>query len=73
MDHSSKILTNLIGQDNSRRGMGCDKIKCSYNPQRKNVADANNLLCVNCGQDEHLKKDCPILKKYEGSLSNYSK
>ena len=34
--NSSKILTNLIGQDNnSRRGLGCDKMKSSYNPRRK--------------------------------------
>ena len=70
----SKILINLIGQDNnSRRGLGCDKIKSSYNPQSKNVPDANNLLCENCGRDGNLKNDCKILEKIEWSSSNYSK
>ena len=74
MDHSSKILTNLIGQDNtSRRGLGCDKIKSSYCPWRKNVSDADNLLSENCGRDGNLKKDCPVFEKFEGSSSNYSK
>ena len=72
--NSSKILTNLIGQDNnSRRGLGCDKIKSSYNPRRKSVPDADNLLSENCGRDGNLKKDCPICEKFEGSSSNYSK
>ncbi|XP_069151942.1 uncharacterized protein [Solanum lycopersicum] len=72
--NSSKILTNLIGQDNnSRRGLGCDKIKSSYNPRSKNVPDVNNLLSENCGRDGNLKKDCPILENFEGSSSNYSK
>lgn len=72
--NSSKILKNLIGQDNnSRRGLGCDKIKFSSNPRSKNVPDADNLLSENCGRDGKLKKDCPIFEKFEGSSSNYSK
>ncbi|XP_015057426.1 uncharacterized protein LOC107003615 [Solanum pennellii] len=72
--NSSKILTNLIGQyNNSRRGLGCDKIKSSYNPRSKSVSDADNLLSENCCRDGNHKKDCPILEKFEGSSSNYSK
>ena len=57
--NSSKILTNLIDQDNnSRRGLGCDKIKYSNNPSSKKVSDADNLLCVNCVRDGNLKKVC---------------
>ena len=64
----------MIGQDNnSRRGLGCDKIKSSYNPRRNNVPDSDNLLFENCGRDGNLKKDCPIFEKFEGSSSNYSK
>jgi len=70
----SKILTNLIGQgNNNRRGLGYEKIYFSYNPHNKNVYDTKYLLCVHCGRYGHLKKDCLVLKKYEGSLSNYSK
>ena len=75
MDHSSKILTNLIGQDNtSRRGLGCDKIKSSYNPRSKNVPDVNNLLSENCGRDGNLKKDCPKnLKEVRQIIPNNGK
>ena len=63
--NSSKILTNLIGQDNNgRRGLGCDKIKSSYNPRRKSVPDADNLLSENCCRDGNHKKDCPIFEKF---------
>ena len=31
------------------------------------------MLCENCGRDGNLKKDCPILEKFEGSSSNHSK
>ena len=72
--NSSNILTNLIGQDNnSRRGLGCDKMKSSYNPRRKSVPDADNLLSENCCRDGNHKKDCSTLEKFEGSSSNYSK
>ncbi|KAH0633062.1 hypothetical protein KY284_035848 [Solanum tuberosum] len=72
--NSSKILTNLIGQgNNSRKGMGCEKIDFPHNPHYKSVSDADDLLCMHCGRDGHLKRDCPVLKKYEGSSSNYSK
>ena len=73
--NSSKILTNLVGQENNSRrgGLGCDKIESSYNPRRKNVPDADNLLSENCCRDGNHKKDCPILEKFEGGSSNYSK
>lgn len=72
--NSSKILTNLVGQgNNSRRGLGCEKIDPPDNHHSKTVTDADNLLYVHCGQDGHLKKDCPVLKKYERSSSKYSK
>ncbi|XP_049344714.1 uncharacterized protein LOC125809119 [Solanum verrucosum] len=71
--NSSKILTDLIGQgNNSRRGLGCKKIDPPYNPHSKSVSDADNLSCVYCGRDGHLRKDCPVLKKYGESSLNYS-
>ncbi|KAH0655623.1 hypothetical protein KY285_030505 [Solanum tuberosum] len=71
---SSEIATNLVSQGNNiRRGLGCEKIYSLYDSHNKNVFDADNLLCVHCGRDGNLKKDCPVLKNYEGSSSNYSK
>nr|AAT38725.2 hypothetical protein SDM1_41t00018 [Solanum demissum] len=60
---SSKIHTNLIGQGNNSRGvMDCEKIDPPYNPHSKTISYADNLLYVHCGRDEHLKKDCLVLK-----------
>ena len=61
--NSPKLLTNLISQDNnSRIRLGYEKIESSYNARRKKFPNVDNILCVNCGRDRHLKKDYSMLK-----------
>ena len=58
------MLTNAASQgNNSRIGLGCDKIDSLYNPHTKNVVDVNNMLCLHCGKDGNLKKECLALKR----------
>lgn len=70
----SKILINMIDQgNNTRRGMGCEKIYPPYNPHYKSFSDDDCMLFVHCRRDEHIKKYCHVSKKYGGNSSNYSK
>lgn len=64
------MLTNAASQgNNSRIGLGCDKIDSLYNPHTKNVVDVNNMLCLHCGKVGNLKKECPALKRSQKSFS----
>ncbi|MDV3170479.1 MAG: hypothetical protein Q8811_01795, partial [Candidatus Phytoplasma australasiaticum] len=53
---SSMMFDSLTPQrQNNRKGLGYVK-KNSHN---KHVTISNDLLCIYCGRDGHLKLDCP--------------
>lgn len=56
---SSKILINIIIKGkNSRRRVGCENIDSLYNPHTKRSVVGDNLLCLHCGRNGHMKKEC---------------
>ncbi|XP_015158487.1 uncharacterized protein [Solanum tuberosum] len=60
---SSKILSNLENQRfNNKKGLGCRQIEPPYNPHSKYVSVSDNLLCIHCGKNGHLKEKCEILR-----------
>ena len=60
---SSKMLSNVTNQSNfNKKGLGSLNITPPFNPHRKYVFVSNNLLCLHCGRNGHLKGDCPAWK-----------
>ena len=71
---SSKIVINvIIHGNNTRRGVGCENIDSSYNSHTKNSVVGDNLLCLHCGQNGHIKKECLSQKRSTESSLNYWK
>ena len=56
---SSKLLSNATNQSNfNKKGLGSLNITPPYNPHSKYVFVSDNLLCLHCGKNEHLKGEC---------------
>ncbi|KAH0688877.1 hypothetical protein KY289_016235 [Solanum tuberosum] len=71
---STKLLSNITSQSNyNRKGLGSLNISPSYNPHSKYVYVSDNLLCLQCGRNGHLKRDCPAWKASQEEFSVYSR
>ena len=56
---SSKLLSNVTNQSNfNKKGLGSLNISPPYNPHSKYVFVSDNLLCLHCGKNGHLKGVC---------------
>ncbi|XP_069150405.1 uncharacterized protein [Solanum lycopersicum] len=56
---SSKLLSNVTNQSNfNKKGLGSLNISPPYNPHSKYVFVSDNLLCLHCGKNGHLKNEC---------------
>ena len=56
---SSKLLSNETNQSNfNKKGLGSLNISPPYNPHSKYVFVSDNLLCLHCGKNGHLKNEC---------------
>ncbi|XP_069144342.1 uncharacterized protein [Solanum lycopersicum] len=69
----SKLLSNATNQSNfNKKGLGCLNITPPYNPHSKYVFVSNNLLCLHCGKNGHLKGECVSWRNSYERLSNYA-
>ncbi|XP_015060390.1 uncharacterized protein LOC107006327 [Solanum pennellii] len=69
---SSKLLSNATNQSNfNKKGLGSLNITPPFNPHRKYVFVSDNLLCLHCGKNGHLKRECAGWRNSYERLSNY--
>ena len=55
----SSKLSNATNQSNfNKKGLGSLNISPPYNPHSKYVFVSDNLLCLHCGKNGHLKGEC---------------
>lgn len=61
---SSKLLFDMTNQrNNEERDLGyVNKIDPPFNPRSKYIFVSDNLMCLHCGRNGHLKRDCVALK-----------
>ena len=70
---SSKLLSNVTNQSNfNKKGLGSLNISPPYNPHSKYVFVSDNLLCLHCGKNGHLKGECSSWRNSCEKLSNYA-
>ena len=56
---SSKLLSNATNQSNfNKERLGSLNITPPYNPHSKYVFVSDNLLCLHCGKNGHLRGEC---------------
>ncbi|XP_069152835.1 uncharacterized protein [Solanum lycopersicum] len=68
---SSKLLSNVTNQSNfNKKGLGSLNISPPYNPHSKYLFVSDNLLCLHCGKNGHLKNECV---SWRNSCERYSK
>ena len=73
MDKSSKLLSNATNQSNfNKKGLGSLNITPPFNPHSKFVLVSDNLLCLHCGKNGHLKGECAGWRNSHERLSNYA-
>ena len=71
---SSKLLSNATNQSNfNKKGLGSLNISPPYNPHSKYVFVSDNLLCLHCGKNGHLKNECVSWRNSCERYSNYAK
>ena len=71
---STKLLSNVTSQiNNNEMGLGSLNITPPYNPHSKYMFVSDNLLCLHCGRNGHLKGDCPAWKASQENFSVNSK
>ncbi|XP_069152828.1 uncharacterized protein [Solanum lycopersicum] len=70
---SSKLMSNVTNQSNfNKKGLGSLNISPPYNPHSKYVFVSDNLLCLHCGKNGHLKNECVSWKNSCERYSNYT-
>ncbi|XP_069146079.1 uncharacterized protein [Solanum lycopersicum] len=70
---SSKLLSNVTNQSNfNKKGLGSLNISPPYNPHSKYVFVSDNLLCLHCGKNGHLKNECVSWRNSCERYSNYA-
>ena len=70
---SSKLLSTVTNQSNfNKKGLEILNITPHFNPHSKYVFVSDNLLCLHCGKNEHLKEECTSWKKSYERLSKYT-
>ncbi|KAH0645174.1 hypothetical protein KY284_033058 [Solanum tuberosum] len=66
---STILLSKITSQSNyNRKGLGSLNITPPYNPHIKYVSVLDNLLCLHCGRNSHLKGDYPAWKAFQEKL-----
>ena len=70
---SSKLLSSATNHSNfNKKGLGSLNITPPFNPHSKYVFVSDNLLCLHCGKNEHLKGECAGRRNSCERLSNYA-
>ena len=70
---SSKLLSSATNQSNfNKKGLGSLNITPPFNPHSKYVFVSDNLLCLHCGKNGHLKGECDGWRNSHERLSNYT-
>nr|XP_010312990.1 uncharacterized protein LOC104644608 [Solanum lycopersicum] len=69
---SSNLLSSATNQSNFKKGIGSLNITPPFNPHSKYVFVSDNLLCLHCGKNGHLKGECTGWRKSHERLSNYT-
>ena len=70
---SSKLLSNAMNQSNfNKKGLGSLNKSPPYNPHSKYVFVSDNLLCLHCGKNGHLKDECVSWRNSCERFSNYA-
>ena len=70
---SSKLLSNATNQSNfDNKELGGLNITPPYNPHNKYVFLSDNILCLHCGKNEHLKGECASWRNSYERLSKYA-
>ncbi|XP_015068845.1 uncharacterized protein LOC107013448 [Solanum pennellii] len=70
---SSKLLLNATNQSNfNKKGLGSLNITPPFNHHSKYVFVSDNLLCLHCGKNGHLKGECAGWRNSQERLSNYA-
>ena len=68
-----KLLSNVTNQSNfNKKGLGSMNISPPYNPHSKYVFVFDNLLCLHCGKNGHLKNECVSWRNSCERYSNYA-
>ena len=69
---SSKLLSNVTNQRNySKRVLGSLNITPLLNTHSKYIFVSDNLLCLYCGRNGHLKRECSAWRESHERFSNY--
>ncbi|XP_069154264.1 uncharacterized protein [Solanum lycopersicum] len=70
---SSKLLSNATNQSNfNKKGLGSSNITPPYNPHSKYVFVSDNLLCLHCSKNGHLKGERSSWRNSCERLSYYA-
>ena len=70
---SSKLLSNVTNQSNfNKKGLRSLNITPPFNSHSKYVFVSDNLLCLHCGKNEHLKEECIAWRKSHERHSKYT-
>ena len=70
---SSKLLSNVTNQRNyNKRGLGRLYSTPPLNTHNKYVFVSDNLLCLHCDRNGHLKRECKAWRESHERFSNYA-
>ena len=70
---SSKLLSSVTNQSNfNKKGLGSLNITPPCNPHIRYVFVSDNMLCLHCGKNAHLKEECTGWRKSHERLSKHT-